>query len=179
MTQDTTNDVTDHTLRDVSAKVLPILEPGGPVRADLVRARTTIWRAVAGADADLPTAAAMIDRAIKALCFHDPATWQTAGYPAGEPLTTCPGCGVSWYEHGDDRAVRLEVTRVADATQDAAYMAALGERLADRAHEHGHAYVTPKEGAWLAAHDRRQPGHTRYRYSTPDEDLSDAAQGED
>ncbi len=58
-------------------------------------------------------------------------------------------------------------------------MAALAQRLEARRREHGHAYVTPQEGAWLAAHDRHQPGHTRYRYSTPGEDLSDAAQGED
>jgi hypothetical protein len=40
----------------------------------------------------------------------------------------------------------------------------------------GIAYVTPQEGAWLAANGLYQPGHTTHRYSTPGEDLSDATQ---
>lgn len=56
------------------------------------------------------------------------------------------------------------------------YMSALVAQLEERAREHGHAYVTPQEGAWLTANDLRQPGHTVHRFSTPGEDLSDATQ---
>ena len=51
--------------------------------------------------------------------------------------------------------------------------------LDQRQEEHGHAYVWPSEAAWLTGWHLNQPGHTRYAYSTPGEDLSDAAQGEE
>lgn len=57
------------------------------------------------------------------------------------------------------------------------YLAMLHEQLETRAREHGHAYVTPREGAWLKANNLRQPGHTIYRFSTMEEDRSDAALG--
>jgi hypothetical protein len=41
--------------------------------------------------------AAMLDRVLRALCPHDPASWQTAPDARGEVLMTCPACGVSWY----------------------------------------------------------------------------------
>lgn len=55
------------------------------------------------------------------------------------------------------------------------FLALLNEQLECRAREHGHAWVTSREAAWLEAHDLRQSGHTTYRYSTFDEDRSDAA----
>ena len=55
------------------------------------------------------------------------------------------------------------------------FLALLHEQLECRAREHGHAWVTPREAAWLEAHDLRQPGHTVYRYSTFDKDCSDRA----
>lgn len=55
------------------------------------------------------------------------------------------------------------------------FLALLHEQLECRAREHGHAWVTPREAAWLEAHDLRQPGHTIYRYSTLDRDVSDRA----
>lgn len=68
------------------------------IRADLVTARETINRVVAGHDADLPTAAARLDNALRSLCSHDPATWYTAPDASGRMLTTCHACNVSWYE---------------------------------------------------------------------------------
>lgn len=69
-------------------------------RADLVTARQTVRRAAGGDDdADLPAAAAMIDKALRALCPHDPQGWYAAPDRDGHMLTTCNGCGVSWYEH--------------------------------------------------------------------------------
>ena len=55
------------------------------------------------------------------------------------------------------------------------YMAMLNEQLEARAREHGHAYVTPREAAWLEVNDLRQPGHTIHRFSTMEEDRSDAS----
>ena len=67
-------------------------------RADVVTARQTILRAASGHDdADLPAAAAMLDRVLEAGCPHDPAGHHTAPDTDGRPLTTCPACGVSWY----------------------------------------------------------------------------------
>lgn len=57
----------------------------------------------------------------------------------------------------------------------------LMRNLDDRQHEddiYTHAYVTPMEAVWLQGWRLRQPGHTRYRYSTSSEDLSDIAQQE-
>jgi hypothetical protein len=55
------------------------------------------------------------------------------------------------------------------------FMAALRDRLAERKRIHGHAFVTYEESRYLVQHDLHQPGHTRYRYSTPAADVSDAA----
>ena len=55
------------------------------------------------------------------------------------------------------------------------YLALLNEQLETRAREHGHAYVTPREAAWLRANGLRQPEHTKHRYSTVDEDVSNGA----
>jgi hypothetical protein len=68
-------------------------------RADIVTARNTLELIARGADyADPSTAAALLDRALKRECPHDPATWQTAPDDTGRSLTTCGACGVSWYE---------------------------------------------------------------------------------
>jgi hypothetical protein len=56
-------------------------------------------------------------------------------------------------------------------------LALLQEQLECRAREHGYAYVTPQEAAWLVANDMWQPGHTIYRFSTFDRDRSDDAIG--
>lgn len=53
---------------------------------------------------------------------------------------------------------------------------ALVSRIAERTTDTQHGYVTAAEATWLTANDLRQPGHTIYRYSTPNEDLSDEAQ---
>lgn len=67
-------------------------------RADIGTARQTILRAASGHDdADLPTAAAMLDRVLRETCPHDPASWYTAPDTDGRELTTCYACGVSWY----------------------------------------------------------------------------------
>lgn len=55
------------------------------------------------------------------------------------------------------------------------FVAMLHEQLECRAREHGHAYVTPREAAWLETQNLTQPGHTIHRYSTFDEDRSDRA----
>lgn len=52
-------------------------------------------------------------------------------------------------------------------------MRSLDERQAER----GHAYVNQEEARFLNGWNLRQPGHTRYPYSVPNEDLSDEAQG--
>lgn len=77
-----------------------------------------------------------------------------------------------------DRLRDLATTRKADRTRAAAFMAELIPALERRARTH-HAYVTAGEAAILQRYNLRQPGHTRYRYSTPSEDLSDAAQLEE
>jgi hypothetical protein len=70
----------------------------------------------------------------------------------------------------------LAATRKADRKHAAAFMDALLPALEERRRSHGWAYVTYRESHELIRHDLRQPGHTKYRYSTPGEDLSDAAQ---
>ncbi len=70
----------------------------------------------------------------------------------------------------------LAATRNADRKHAAAFMDHLLPALEERRRSHGWAYVTYRESRELIRHDLRQPGHTRYRYSTPGEDLSDAAQ---
>jgi len=67
-------------------------------RADLVTARQPFARILAGMDdADVPAAAAMLDRVLRDGCHHDPEGWYMAPDTAGRPLTTCYACGVSWY----------------------------------------------------------------------------------
>lgn len=70
-------------------------------RADVVTARNTVRRAAQGEASDLDAAAAMLDRVLKSACPHEPATWHTSTTPSGEQLTTCPVCGVSWFERGE------------------------------------------------------------------------------
>ena len=176
-----TNDAEDFSFAAEVIMDMPPFDDPVPVvfrstRAEIVTARNTILRAASGESADLETAAAMLDTVLKSLCPHDPASRHTALDAAGRILTTCSACGVSWFEHGDDAAGALEAVYVAHETRRAAYMDALGTRLEARRHAHGHAYVTPREGAWLAENGLYQPGHTTHRYSTPGEDLSDATQ---
>lgn len=74
------------------------------IRSDLVTARQTIRRAIAGDDADLEAAAGLIDATLQALCPHDPAGHFHTTADSGEELTTCTACGVSWYtgrRHGE------------------------------------------------------------------------------
>jgi hypothetical protein len=69
-------------------------------QVDIVTARQMIFRAAAGYDdADLPGAAALLDRVLRDGCPHDPAGWVTVG--AGRPQITCPACGVSWHAGQD------------------------------------------------------------------------------
>jgi hypothetical protein len=69
-------------------------------RADLVLARDLITRAVqAESVAGLDDAAAMIDRALRAMCPHDETTWDSRADDHGLILTTCDRCDVSWHEH--------------------------------------------------------------------------------
>jgi len=75
-------------------------------RADLVTARETITRAVAGQDVDLEVAAAILDRLLAETCPHDPATWHTAPDAEGRALTTCGAREVSWFAHADRGPVR-------------------------------------------------------------------------
>jgi len=49
-------------------------------------------------------------------------------------------------------------------------------RIAERTSHGQHPYVTPAEEEWLIQNDFYQPGHTRYRCSTRNEDLSDETQ---
>jgi len=69
-------------------------------RADVVTARETIRRVIAGDDADLPAVAAMLDRALKAMCPHGSGAWMTLSpSPApGETWVTCSRCNVAWQE---------------------------------------------------------------------------------
>jgi hypothetical protein len=67
------------------------------IRGDLVTAREEIRRAIAGDDADLATAAGLIDLALQGLCPHDRAGWLQTTAGGGERLITCTQCTVSWY----------------------------------------------------------------------------------
>lgn len=67
------------------------------MRSDLVTARQTIRRAIAGDEADLDTASGLIDATLEALCPHDPAGWFHKTADSGEALTTCTQCNVSWF----------------------------------------------------------------------------------
>lgn len=70
-------------------------------RADVATARDQLRRAIAGDDADLSAAAAMLDRALKAMCPHGPRAWMTVSPPPapGETWVTCGRCNVVWQEH--------------------------------------------------------------------------------
>ncbi len=69
-------------------------------QVDIVTAREMIFRAAAGYDdADLPGAAALLDRVLREDCPHDPTGWVTVG--AGRPQTTCSACDVSWHAGPD------------------------------------------------------------------------------
>lgn len=67
------------------------------IRSDVVTARQTIRRAIAGDDADLETAAGLLDQVLEGLCPHDPASRFESYADTGELLVTCTACGVSWY----------------------------------------------------------------------------------
>lgn len=69
-------------------------------RADVVTARETVRRVLAGDDADLEAAAAMLDRALKAMCPHGPRAWVTVAPPPvpGETWVMCSRCSVAWQE---------------------------------------------------------------------------------
>jgi hypothetical protein len=67
------------------------------IRGDLVTAREEIRRAIAGDDADLATAAGLIDLALQGLCPHDREGWMQTTAGSGEQLITCTQCTVSWY----------------------------------------------------------------------------------
>jgi hypothetical protein len=69
----------------------------GGVRSDLVTARKEIRQSIAGDDADLETAAGLIDAALAALCPHDPQEHFHTTADNGEELVTCTVCGISWY----------------------------------------------------------------------------------
>lgn len=70
------------------------------IQADLVKVRETIGLAIDGQAVDLRGAAVEIDRAIKALCPHDPTiNWDSRADEQGQIITTCERCGISWYEH--------------------------------------------------------------------------------
>lgn len=56
------------------------------------------------------------------------------------------------------------------------FLRRLNQSLEMRAKHHGFAYVNEHEARVLTHHNLRQPGHTIYRYSVPNEDLSDQAQ---
>ena len=77
----------------------------------------------------------------------------------------------------DVRFILHEVAwREAEQKRIAAFMKKLNKNLAKRAAEDGHAWVDTHEASFLVKHDLYQPGHTMFRYSVPDEDLSDATQ---
>jgi hypothetical protein len=65
------------------------------IRGDLVTARQTVRRAIAGDDADLATAAGLIDAALASLCPHDATSHYIVDTDAGEELVTCSACNVS------------------------------------------------------------------------------------
>jgi hypothetical protein len=71
-------------------------------RADVVTARQTIHRAVAGHDdVDLPRAAALLDRVLRDGCPHDPAGWVMDRDEGDWPITMCWECHVGWYAGPD------------------------------------------------------------------------------
>ncbi len=49
-------------------------------------------------------------------------------------------------------------------------------RIYHDGYPNGHAYVDPAGAAYLRRNDLSQPGHTIFRYSVRNEDLSDATQ---
>jgi hypothetical protein len=70
------------------------------IQAALVKVRETIGLAIDGQAVDLRGAAVEINRAIKALCPHDPGSnWDSRSDEHGQIITTCERCGISWYEH--------------------------------------------------------------------------------
>lgn len=141
------------------------------MRAHLMAARDALFRAGDGhANLNLETAAAHIDHALEAMCPHLPATWRTRADEHGRSFTTCYACGMSWYIHESSQQMMPYVV----ARQQASYMASLELRLRTRVRDHGFAYVIPSEGERLIANDLYQPGHTSHRFSTLNEDRSDA-----
>ncbi len=84
---------------------------GGCVTLPPTRQETFVTQDTTNDAADLVTAGSMIDRALRALCPHDPGTWQTAPDPAGELLTTCPACGV-WRELVREGGRRMSIYAV-------------------------------------------------------------------
>ena len=140
-------------------------------RDHLMAARDAIYRPGDGhPNVDLALVAAHIDRALKGLCPHLPATRKTTTDEFGRMSTTCFACGMFWYDHDNDPpAVPYHI-----AEQNAGYMALLKKRLDARRVDHGFAYVTPGEAERLEAGGLYQPGHTVHRFSTQAEDRSDA-----
>jgi hypothetical protein len=148
---------------------------GTETREDLMTAREHIYRAVdARGDANLSTAAALIDRALKDLCPHLRATWHIAVDDRGRPRTTCYACGMWWYDHGDPGRDAPAAAARRLSNQQEEYLDYLDIKLRIRERDHGHAYLTPFEAERLLARDLRQPGHTVHRFSTFVEDRSDA-----
>lgn len=77
-------------------------------RADLVTARGTLRRIAGGNEADPDTAASMIDRVLATVCPHDASEHHTApDVMDGRPLTTCYGCGVTWYADYPERLAHV------------------------------------------------------------------------
>jgi hypothetical protein len=75
------------------------------IQSDLVKVRETIGLAIDGQSVDLRGAAVEINRAIKALCPHDPEMhWESRSDGQGQIITTCQRCGISWYEHPEVEA---------------------------------------------------------------------------
>lgn len=68
--------------------------------AALVTARQTIRRQLAGDDADLTAAAALLDRVLRASCPHGRSSWVTSEID-GESFTTCVLCGYGWFDQGE------------------------------------------------------------------------------
>lgn len=69
-------------------------------RSELVMARDIINSATEGEDTtSLPTASSLIDRALQAMCRHEPTTWNSRSDTDGRIITTCEKCGVSWHQH--------------------------------------------------------------------------------
>ena len=73
---------------------------GEETRDSIVFARERITRAAQGYRLiELQSVARIIDRVLKETCPHDPVGWYTTpDAKSGRQLTTCPACGVSWYE---------------------------------------------------------------------------------